>query len=83
MSRMAKQRAFVVGNDIRVKTKKLNGTDLDFWVQDNTKKMRDTVFNVQSSLKELNDFSIPTVVFLKNQGFLVLLGMITNRIFYL
>ena len=46
MSRMAKQRAFVVGNDIRVKTKKLNGTDLDFWVQDNTKKMRDTVFNV-------------------------------------
>ena len=55
MSRMAKQRAFVVGNDIRVKTKKLNGTDLDFWVQDNTKKMRDTVFNVQSSLKELND----------------------------
>ena len=46
-------------------------------------QFRDTVFNVQSSLKELNDFSIPTVVFLKNQGFLVLLGMITNRIFYL
>ena len=65
MDLMAKQRAFAVGNDIRVKTKKLNGTDLDFWVQDNTKKMRDTVFNVQSSLKELNDFSIPTVVFLK------------------
>ena len=65
MDLMANQRAFVVGNDIRVKTKKLNGTDLDFWVQDNTKKMRDTVFNVQSSLKELNDFSIPTVVFLK------------------
>lgn len=65
MDLMAKQRAFVVGNDIRVKTKKLNGTVLDFWVQDNTKKMRDTVFNVQSSLMELNDFSIPTVVFLK------------------
>ena len=28
-------------------------------------QFRDTVFNVQSSLKELNDFSIPTVVFLK------------------
>ena len=65
MDLMAKQRSFAVGNDIRVKTKKLNGTDLDFWVQDNTKKIRDTVFNVQSSLKELNDFSIPTVVFLK------------------
>lgn len=62
---MAKQRFFEVGNDIRVKTKKLSGTDFDFWVQDNTKKIRDTVFNVQSTLKELNDFSVPTVVFLK------------------
>lgn len=65
MDLMAKQRSFAVGNDIRVKTKKLNGTDFDFWVQDNTKKIRDTVFNVQSSLKELNDFPTPTVVFLK------------------
>lgn len=62
---MAKQRFFAVGNDIRVKTKKLSGTDFDFWVQDNTKKIRDTVLNVQSTLKELNDFSVPTVVFLK------------------
>ena len=62
---MAKQRFFAVGNDIRVKTKKLSGTDFDFWVQDNTKKIRDTVFNVQSNLKELNGFTIPTVVFLK------------------
>ena len=62
---MAKQRFFAVGNDIRVKTKKLSGTDFDFWVQDNTKKIRDTVLNVQSNLKELNDFTIPTVVFLK------------------
>lgn len=65
MDLMAKQRSFAVGNDIRVKTKKLNGTDFDFWVQDNTKKIRDTVFNVQSSLKELNNFPTPTVVFLK------------------
>ena len=65
MDLMAKQRSFAVGNDIRVKTKKLNGTDFDFWVQDNTKKIRDTVFNVQSSLKGLNDFPTPTVVFLK------------------
>lgn len=28
---MAKQRSFTVGNDIRVKTKKLTGTDFDFW----------------------------------------------------
>lgn len=65
MDLMAQQRSFAVGNDIRVKTKKFNGTDFDFWVQDNTKKIRDTVFNVQSSLKELNDFPTPTVVFLK------------------
>ena len=65
MDLMAKQRSFAVGNDIRVKTKKLNGTNFDFWVQDNTKKIRDTVFNVQSSFKELNDFPTPTVVFLK------------------
>lgn len=62
---MAKQRSFVVGNDIRVNAKKLSGTEFDFWAQDNTKKIRDTVFNVQSSLKELNDFPTPTVVFLK------------------
>ena len=62
---MAKQRSFVVGNDIRVNAKKLSGIEFDFWVQDNTKKIRDTVFNVQSSLKELNDFPTPTVVFLK------------------
>ena len=62
---MAKQRSFVVGDDIRVNAKKLNGIEFDFWVQDNTKKIRDTVFNVQSSLKELNDFPTPTVVFLK------------------
>ena len=65
MDLMAKQRSFVVGNDIRVNAKKLSGTEFDFWVQDNTKKIRDTVFNVQSSLKELNDFPTPTVVFLK------------------
>ncbi|HFI0174920.1 TPA: minor capsid protein [Streptococcus suis] len=62
---MAKQRSFTVGNDIRVKTKKLNGTDFDFWVQDNTKRIRDTVFNVQSSLNELKDYPVPTIVFLK------------------
>lgn len=62
---MAKQRSFTVGDDIRVKTKKLNGTDFDFWAQDNTKKIRDTVFNVQSNLQELKDYTIPTVVFLK------------------
>ncbi|WP_238143810.1 minor capsid protein [Streptococcus suis] len=62
---MAKQRSFTVGNDIRVKTKKLNGTDFDFWAQDNTKKIRDTVFNVQSSLNELKDYPVPTIVFLK------------------
>ena len=62
---MAKRRSFVVGDDIRLNAKKLSGTEFDFWVQDDTKKIRDTVSNVQSSLKELNDFSTPTFVFLK------------------
>lgn len=65
MDLMAKQRSFAVGNDIRVKTKKLNGTDFDFWVQDNTKKIRDSVLNVNTVFQELNSYKKPTVVFLK------------------
>ena len=65
MDLMAKQRSFVVGNDIRVKTKKLNGTDFDFWVQDNTKKIRDSVLNVNTIFQELGSYKKPTVVFLK------------------
>ena len=62
---MAKQRSFSVENDIRVKTKKLTGTDFDFWVQDNTKKIRDTVLNVDAAFRELDSYKKPTVVFLK------------------
>lgn len=62
---MAKQRSFTVGNDIRVKTKKLTGTDFDFWVQDDTKKIRDSVFNVNTIFQELDSYKKPTVVFLK------------------
>ena len=65
MDLMAKQRSFVVGNDIRVKTKKLNGTDFDFWVQDDTKKIRDSVLNVNTVFQELDSYKKPTVVFLK------------------
>ena len=65
MDLMAKQRSFAVGNDIRVKTKKLNGTNFDFWAQNRTKKIRDTVANVQKVFDELPDYSKPTVVFLK------------------
>ena len=62
---MAKQRSFTVGNDIRVKTKKLTGTDFDFWVQDDTKKIRDSVLNVNTVFQELDSYKKPTVVFLK------------------
>nr|DAS07522.1 MAG TPA: minor capsid protein [Caudoviricetes sp.] len=65
MDLMAKQRSYVVGNDIRVKTKKLNGTDFDFWVQDDTKKIRDSVLNVNTVFQELDSYKKPTVVFLK------------------
>lgn len=62
---MAKQRFFVVGDDIRVNTKKLSGTEYDFWAQDSSKKIRDTVANVQEVFRQLPDYSKPTVVFLK------------------
>lgn len=65
MDLMAKQRSFVVGDDIRVNTKKLSGTEFDFWVQDNTKKIRDSVLNVNTVFQELNSYKKPTVVFLK------------------
>ena len=74
MDLMAKQRSFAVGNDIRVKTKKLNGTDFDFWVQDNTKKIRDSVLNVNAVLQELDSYKKPTVVFLKKSRFPGLAG---------
>ena len=62
---MAKQRSFVVGDDIRVNTKKLSGTEYDFWAQDSSKKIRDTVANIQEVFRQLPDYSKPTVVFLK------------------
>ena len=62
---MAKQQSFVVGNDIRVNAKKLSGTEFDFWTQNNGKKIRDTVANVQEAFRQLPDYSKPTVVFLK------------------
>ena len=62
---MAKQRSFVVGDDIRVNAKELSGTEFDFWTQDRTKKIRDAVANVQEAFHQLPDFSKPTVVFLK------------------
>lgn len=62
---MAKQQSFVVGDDIRVNAKKLSGTEFDFWTQNNGKKIRDTVANVQEAFRQLPDYSKPTVVFLK------------------
>ena len=62
---MAKQQSFVVGNDIRVNAKKLSGTEFEFWTQNNGKKIRDTVANVQEVFRQLPDYSKPTVVFLK------------------
>lgn len=62
---MAKQRSFTVATDIRVKAKKLRGTEFDFWVQDDTKKIRDTVANIQSVFSDLDGYKKPTVVFLK------------------
>ena len=38
---------------------------LIFWSQDNTKKIRDTVSNIESTFRELSSYKKPTVVFLK------------------
>lgn len=65
---MAKQRSFVVGDTIRLNAKKLSGTEFDFWAQDRTKKIRDTVENVQEAFRQLPDYSKPTVVFLKKSN---------------
>ena len=62
---MAKQRFFVVGDDIRVNAKEFSGTEFDFWAQDRTKKIRNAVANVQEVFRELPDYSKPTVVFIK------------------
>lgn len=69
MDLMAQQRSFRVGDEIRVKTRKLYGTDFDCWVQDWTKKIRDTVLDVEASLASLATYSKPTIVFLKKLRF--------------
>ena len=76
---MAKQQSFVVGNDIRVNAKKLSGTEFDFWTQNNGKKIRDTVANVQEAFRQLPDYSKPTVVFLKKSKLPGLAGYDYNQ----
>lgn len=65
MDLMGKQASFTVGDTIRVSAKKLSGTDFDFWVQDKSKKIRDTVTNVQGAFEGLDGYQKPRVVFLK------------------
>ena len=63
---MAKSQQFVVGDRIRVSAKQVHGTGYDFWLQDNTKKIRDTMRNVHESLKGLSDFDVPKIVIVKH-----------------
>ena len=63
---MAKSQQFVVGDRIRVSAKQVHGTGYDFWLQDNTKKIRDTMRNVHESLKDLSDFDVPKIVIVKH-----------------
>lgn len=62
---MAKSQSFVAGNDIRVSAKKVRGTNYDFWAQDNTKKIRDTMSVVEDNLNKLSGYNIPRIVFVK------------------
>lgn len=63
---MAKSQQFVVGDRLRVSAKQVRGTGYDFWLQDNTKKIRDTMRNVHESLKYLSDFNVPRIVIVKH-----------------
>ncbi len=63
---MAKSQQFVVGDRIRVSAKQVHGTGYDFWLQDNTKKIRDTMRNVHEGLKDLSEFDVPKIVIVKH-----------------
>lgn len=63
---MAKSQQFVAGDRIRVSAKQVHGTGYDFWLQDNTKKIRDTMRNVHEGLKDLSDFDVPKIVIVKH-----------------
>lgn len=66
---MAKSKEFKTKNsfneDIRFSAKKVVGTDYDIWLQDNTKKIRDTFNLVENELKGFDN--IPRIVILKEQ----------------
>lgn len=61
---MAKTQLFE-NKDIRVNAKKILGSKYDFWVQNNTKKIRDAVYNVTQVLDTLDGYKIPRIVFVK------------------
>ena len=80
---MAQSQQFTVGQDIRVRAKKINDPDYDFWAQDNTKKIRDTVANVRNTLNDLGKQNLPRIVFVKNHACLGSQGMTISKIFCL
>lgn len=64
---MAKTQHFNVGNKIRVSAKKVTNSDYDIWVQDRTKRIRDTVFLLEKYLKELSEYKLPKIVVVKQK----------------
>ena len=66
---MAKSKEFktknAVNEGIRFSAKKVVGTDYNIWLQDNTKKIRDTFNLVENELKGFDN--IPRIVILKEQ----------------
>lgn len=78
---MAQQRSFRIGDEIRVKTRKVYGLDFDCWVQGWTKKIRDTVLNVEASLASLATYTKPTIVFFKKSRFLGFAGYDYQTVF--
>ena len=66
---MAKSKEFktknAVGDSIRFSAKKVAGLDYDIWIQDNTKKIRDTLSMLTSHL--INFDNLPTVAIVKEQ----------------
>lgn len=65
MDLMARSKLFAVGDDIRVRAKRVSGTEYDFWAQDSTKKIRQTIENVERILPELSEYKMPRIIFVK------------------
>lgn len=70
---MARSRLYQVGN-IRVRARKVLRCDFDIWLQDDTKKIRDTLKNIEQSLRMLQNYHVPKVIIVKQNKLKAIAG---------